>query len=250
MRLTHNLDYVTPEMIRETRLRYYGQVSHIDYQLGRLFGELKTLGLYDNTAIVFTADHGEHLGDHGVFGKTTYLNSSAQVPLIVRPPQSMSGISRAHMVEGPVITADICPTLMALAGLSSGREMDGRSLLPVLAGGGGDQDRMIFGECGGHTFATDGRFKYLHYCKGGAEQLFDSRHDPDDLTDLADDPQHAEVLAELRSRLIDYLASLDRPAVKDGHLVVTPADDDAEHLRSRNPFAWRGPMRYGRGYTG
>ena len=250
MRLVHNLDYVTPEVIRESRRRYYGQVSHIDYQLGRLLGELRTRGLYDDTAVVFTADHGEHLGDHGVFGKTTYLNGSAQVPLIVRPPRNPSDTSRARVVDAPVMTADICPTLLALAGLDVEGEIDGRSLVPVLTGAEADGDRTIFGECGGHTFATDGRFKYCHYRTGGAEQLFDVAADPDDLTDLSGDPQHADTMAALRAELIEHLTSLGRPLVEDGAGVVAPAGDDSGALRARNPFAWRGPMRYGQGYTG
>jgi arylsulfatase A-like enzyme len=83
-RLASKYDQLNEEMLRETRRRYYGQVSYIDYQLGRFFGELKTRGFYDDTAILFDADHGEHLGDHGIFGKTTFLRGSGDVPLCTR----------------------------------------------------------------------------------------------------------------------------------------------------------------------
>ncbi|MEZ4581432.1 MAG: sulfatase-like hydrolase/transferase [Caldilineaceae bacterium] len=66
----------------ESRRRYYGQVSHIDYCLGRFLGELRSRGLYDDTVVIFTSDHGEHLGDHGLWGKITYLQGSVDVPLV------------------------------------------------------------------------------------------------------------------------------------------------------------------------
>ncbi|MEZ4611394.1 MAG: sulfatase-like hydrolase/transferase [Caldilineaceae bacterium] len=75
-------DNLTDEMVRESRRRYYGQVSHIDYCLGRFLGELRSRGLYDDTVVIFTSDHGEHLGDHGLWGKITYLQGSVDVPLV------------------------------------------------------------------------------------------------------------------------------------------------------------------------
>jgi len=62
-RWAHKYDWLSSEIVRESRRRYYGQITYIDYQLGRFFGELKTKGLYDDTVIIFNADHGEHLGD-------------------------------------------------------------------------------------------------------------------------------------------------------------------------------------------
>ncbi|MGC9349206.1 MAG: sulfatase-like hydrolase/transferase [Anaerolineae bacterium] len=221
-RLSHKYDHLSEETIREARRRYYGQVSHIDYQLGRFLGELRTRRLYDETALIFTADHGEHLGDHGLFAKTTFLNSAARVPLIVRLP---SGVPKAHAaleIASPTMTADICPTILQLAGLSPHTPMDGMSLLPAMARGEGDADRVICGEYGGEhsldhvtAFATDGAYKYLYYVNGGIEQLFDTRHDPDDLHDLAQEPDLRGVRDRLRRALVDYLTKFDRPIIED-----------------------------------
>ncbi|MBZ0292824.1 MAG: sulfatase-like hydrolase/transferase, partial [Anaerolineae bacterium] len=85
-RIVHNYAQLTPEMIREARRRYYAQVTFIDYQLGRFLGELKMRDLYNDTIIIATSDHGECLGDHGIWAKSVYLESSSCVPLIMTGP--------------------------------------------------------------------------------------------------------------------------------------------------------------------
>ncbi len=247
--LTHNYDHLSEEVIRESRRRYYGQISHIDYQLGRLFGELRTRGLYDDTAIVFTADHGEHLGDHGVFSKTTYLASSGMVPLVMRLPRGAEVARPAMRLGSPVMTADICPTLLGLAGLEPDAETDGISLLPALAAGNLGP-RTICGECGPHAFATDGAHKYLYYGKRGSEQLFDCVGDLQDLRDLSRSPEGQEPGKRLRAALIEHLTAHGSPLAESGRLVASDHAPDESALRSVNPFAWRGPMRHGRGYGG
>ena len=144
---------------------------------GELLGELKRKGLYENTVIVVTSDHGEHLGDHRLFAKSSFLESSARVPIILRLPNAR-GIANRR-VDAPVLTADIAPTLLELAGLAPDKEMDGISLLQQPDG------RVVFGESTDSVFATDGCFKYIWYFDGGREQLFDVIADPDDCRNLA-----------------------------------------------------------------
>lgn len=252
-RIVAKYDLLRPEVIRESRRRYYGQVTHIDYQLGRFLGELKTRGLYDDTAIIFTADHGEHLGDHGIFGKTTFLRGSGDVPLVVRPPRGLPLAHQALEIDAPALTVDLHPTILELAGLAARQDCDGRSLLPALATGEGDPARIICGEYGredGTAMACDGRYKYVYYARGGVEQLFDVAADPDNLINLADDPAQAGVKERLRAHLISYLEGFGRPLVAQGELVAKEAALDEKALRGRNPCAWRGPMRYGQGYGG
>jgi arylsulfatase A-like enzyme len=252
-RWTGKYDQLSAEMLLESRRRYYGQVSYIDYQLGRFFGELRSRGMYEDTAILFDADHGEHLGDHGIFGKTTFLRGSGDVPLLMRVPQWVPLAHPALEIETPVLTADLHPTILELAGLSpppSGA--DGRSLLPWLKAGSGEA-RVICGEHGhgsGTAFSTDGQFKYIYYARGGIEHLFDVVNDPDDLHNLSHSPDHEIHLERLKAALIDYLERFDRPLIEDGQFIVQDADLDEYALRGRNPCAWRGPMRYGQGYGG
>lgn len=239
-RIARNADRISPQVLKRARRHYYGQITHIDYQLGRLFGELKSRGLYDNTVIVITSDHGEHLGDHGLYAKSTFLESSARVPIILRlPPEH----ARYHQrVSTPALTADITPTLLELAGLEPDAAMDGVSLLRP------PQERVIFGESPLSVFATDGRLKYIYYFAGGVEQLFDVKSDPDDCHNLAGKAEYAAAQAALRARLIAYLSVNNRPAVADGDLRVEEMSLDIDELRARNTAAWRGPLRYGDGY--
>ena len=252
-RLVLKTRQLTDEIVRESRRRYYGQVSYIDYQLGRFFGELKTKGLYDNTMIIFTADHGEHLGDHGLFGKGTFLRGSANVPLAMRFPASVSLAHPSLEINTAVLTADLYPTLLELAGIRPEGDIDGLSLLSAIATGRGDENRIVCGEYGhgdGTAFATDGKFKYIYYVKGGVEHLFDVRNDPDDLHNLAHRAEFNATKANLREYLIQFLTGFERPMVVDGRLAVAEVELDEFNLLGRNPCAWRGPMRYGQGYGG
>ncbi|MCY3916453.1 MAG: sulfatase-like hydrolase/transferase [Chloroflexi bacterium] len=239
-RVVRNADRISPQVLKRARRHYYGQVTHIDYQLGRLFGELMSRGLYENTVIVITSDHGEHLGDHGLFAKSTYLESSARVPIIMRLPREHGIYNRR--VDTPALTADIAPTLLELAGLQPDEAMDGISLLRLPV------DRVIYGESRDSVFATDGCLKYIYYFAGGVEQLFDVRSDPDDRHNLAGKPAYAAAQAALKAGLIDCLCANERPAVVDGDLLTSDMSLDLDELRARNSAAWRGPLRYGQGY--
>ena len=239
-RIANKADRITPQILRRLRRHYYAQITHIDYQLGRLFGELQSKGLYDNTVIVITSDHGEHLGDHRLFAKTTFLESSARVPIVMRLPRAHGIYNRR--IATPALTADIPPTLMQLAGLQPDPAMDGISLLQLPA------ERTIYGETQHSVFATDGRFKYIYYFDHAVEQLFDLSSDTDDRHNLAGQVRYADVQQELKTGLIDYLRANERPAVVDGELLATETTLDFDKLRSQNAAAWRGPLRYGQGY--
>ncbi len=240
-------DHLTSEVIRETRRRYYGQISQIDYRLGRLFGTLKSRGLDDNTVIVFTADHGENLGDHDQFGKFCFLQSSARVPLVLRLPKGHPGHGKPIERTAPVCTADICPTLMELAGLEPDGRAEGVSLLPRVEDEAAGQDRTIFGETPTSAMAVRGTMKYIYYRQGGHQQLFDTLADPDDLHNLVDRPEHSGECERLRGELTEYLAGNGSDMVEGGKLVRSEAPDPAS-LRGRNGTACRGPMRGGMGY--
>ena len=265
--LDKNLDQLPDEVIAETRRRYYGQISQIDYRLGLLLGALRQKGLDEDTAIVFTSDHGECLGDHGQFAKHCFLGSAARVPLILRLPPSLSDRPVAREWLEPVLTADICPTLLDLAGLTPDDGPEGRSLLDTLSEApsradlagtatrrglehppAGAQGRVVFGEAVGTACAIEGSLKYVWYAQGGREQLFHIHADPDDLHDLAADADHVDDVARLRTALTDYLAANSSQLVGDGALVAQDPSINPEQVRSRNPAACRGPMRGGMGY--
>ena len=239
-RIIKKADRISPPILRRLRRHYYAQITHIDYQLGRLFGELKSKGLYDNTVIIITSDHGEHLGDHRLFAKSTFLESAARVPIVMRLPQEHGIYNRR--VHTPALTADIVPTLMELAGLQPEPKMDGRSLLQL------PEDRTIYGETRNSVFATDGKVKYIYYFDHGVEQLFDLNSDSDDRINLTKHAEYTHVMGALKAGLIAYLQANERPAVVDNQLMVIESTLDMAKLRAQNAAAWRGPLRYGQGY--
>lgn len=249
-----NYENLNDQIIREARRKYYGQITHIDYQLGRFLGELKTMGMLDNTLIIFNSDHGEHLGDYGLFAKSTMLSESMHVPLIIRGP----GVVASETVETPVINADLVPTILEYLNLEADAQMefDGSSLLPVLQGET-DQtlsQREIVGEIGTDVRAasiSDGEWKYVYYEDHGEEQLFHIKTDPYDMEDLSGRAEYIEIKSALRMRLRERLNEYGSQLVQeDGKFKVSKEPLDLKALRSKNTMGMRGPMRYGQGYGG
>lgn len=245
--VTSKYNQLTPEVIRETRRRYYGQISQIDYHLGRLFGSLRTRGIDQETAIVFTSDHGECLGDHGMFAKHCFLESAARVPLIMRMPAS-AGLPSTKDRCTPTQTADITPTLLDLVGLLPDEDAEGESLLPLIEFPDALRDRVIFGETPETATAIDKEFKYIFYRAGGAQQFFNTKQDPDDRTNLLADPTHASDAGRLKMKLLEYLRGNNSDLVNKDEFCSSSPDFDTVKARAQNPLACRGPMRGGMGY--
>jgi arylsulfatase A-like enzyme len=241
-------DQLNHDMLMEARRHYYGQISYIDYQLARFFGELKKKGLYDNTLIVFTADHGESLGDHGQFDKYTFLNCACRVPLIMTLPASLLERNLKAATENPVMLADICPTLMVAAGIEPDSTCDGSAMLVEEFKEPQASPRVICGETPESVYAVNGLWKYIYYFHGGVEQLFSIQKDPDDLHNLAGDPGLSGEKDLLKQALIHYLKQCNRPCVSEDGFLYQPIHLNEMESRKKNPAAWRGPLRYGEGY--
>jgi arylsulfatase A-like enzyme len=202
-------------LIEIARRAYYAQIAHIDCQIGRVMRALRDLKV-GSTAIVFTSDHGEMLGDHHLFRKTYAYEGSAKVPLIVTPVEGCE----VKFSDAPVTLEDIYPTILEIAGLPIPESIEGRSLVPLYQGKRStDWRTYVHGE---HSacysdeeamqFLTDGKEKYIWFTLTGREQLFDLRNDPQELHDLAADPRARDRLELWRKRMIDELA----PRVEDG----------------------------------
>lgn len=241
-RIRAKYDFMQPEAITETRRRYYGQISQIDYQLGRLFGALQKHNIYQDTAIAFTSDHGECLGDHGIFAKHCFLESAARVPLMLRLPASMEDAGPARANGYPVLTADICPTFLDLAGLSVPDDIDGVSLLRKV-----DRE-FVYGETPESAMCAGQGYKYVYYATGGIEHLFNIADDFNDQNNLVREPELRPLKEQMKQQLIDYLAKNESPLVEGGQLVQRPIEIDHQSLRRMNPAACRGPMHGGDGY--
>jgi len=188
---------------REYMQAYHACISFIDAQLALVFDKLKQQGLWNETIIVFTSDHGYHLGEHFLWGKVTLFDIGAKVPFIVRVPGMTQAGSRS---EAMVELIDIYPTLAALAGLEAPLHLQGDSLVPWLRDPSHvGPSRFAYsvvsrGPNFGHAIRNQ-RWRYAKWPDG--EELYDLRRDPDELHNLAKQGEMASRLRSLRKELAD-----------------------------------------------
>ena len=149
--------------MRDARAHYAGLVKQIDHEVGELIDTLRRNDLLESTVIVFSTDHGDHLGDHGIEGKATFYEASAHIPLLVRAPGKEEGSTCSDLVE----LRDVTATMLALAGCDLPGYMDSRPL-PGLGLNGPPPRSHIFGMLSGAWMAFDGRYKLSKYSSGEA----------------------------------------------------------------------------------
>ena len=173
---------LTPAQIRRARHGYFAAVSYLDERVGEVLGALRDSGLGDRTTVLFCADHGEMLGERGLWYKMSFLEQSARVPLIVRRPGATAG----GRVTGPVSLVDFAPTVLELAGLDPDAIAgagDGVSLAPALHGGASPPHPVV------SEYHAEGVRVPSAMIRSGAHKLIVSLEDPDVLYDLAEDPR-------------------------------------------------------------
>ena len=202
---------LTDDQIRFATKIYYGMVKFVDDQIARVMAMLNTMGLSDNTIVVYMADHGEMLGDHGVWYKNTFLEGSARVPTIVYMP----GMD-PNVVQCPTNTIDLYPTLCDLCEIPSPIHLEGHSLVPLMDGSDSGINREAFSENNRHGVAArmirTNDFKYCYY-EDGQEQLYDMLLDPHEEVNLASNPLYAATKDDLRTRA---LAGWNPAGLSDG----------------------------------
>lgn len=208
-RIRQQRRFPTPETWQEAMKRYYRLITGVDVQIGRLLDSLDESGLGDNTVIIFTSDNGFFLGERGWAGKYFIHEESIRAPLIIRDPRNprRMGQWRPEMT----LNIDIAPTILDLANLEIDPSTNGRSLVPLLDG----ESPMwrtdwyyefLWQREGIPIPRTEGvrttRWKYNLYLDGqpGYEELYDLEADPEEMTNLAVSPDHANRLQELRHR--------------------------------------------------
>jgi arylsulfatase A-like enzyme len=232
-------DLVPPEVIREARAAYYGLITQIDYNMGRIFAALQDQGLFRDTLIVYLSDHGEFLGDHHTGGKFTFHEASARVPFVLRLPQSWPDAVYGVEHPGLVTHADVLPTLLAAAGGAAPDDADGLDLAALARGETEGRAYLEATAMGGTYFAiTDGRWKYIHYPEGGAEQFFDLQDDPLERRDRALAGAPPAEMAALRDELVARHRQRQSPWLEDGGLPRKPARGDT--TRERRNRSWPG----------
>jgi arylsulfatase A-like enzyme len=208
--------------LREYRACYYGMITELDDNLGRLFDALEASGQWDDTLIIFSADHAEHLGDHFLTGKGMFYDGGMNIPYIVRDPRASADGTRGQVRDEFVEAIDSAPTIMEALNLPVPDRFQGRSLLPLLHGdpaydarpeihyewdyrgsgmahGSNDPDEHLL------WVVRDTRYKLVHFADETLPPLlFDLQADPQELHNVAGDPAMAPVVLGYSQRLLRW----------------------------------------------
>ncbi len=218
---------------------YYGNVALIDHSVGRLLETLRELQVEEDTIVLYTADHGDLLGDHGFFFKGIFWQASWHIPFLVRAPGRVPPQGVTPRYAG---LEDLLPTILGYCGIDTPAAVQGHDLL-----GGGPQRDAAFGTYGRagsalHAIRTDD-WTYIVHENGGFTELYDLHADPDECRNLGSDATTQPLQQRLRARLEGWLAEIGASGVLDsaGHIVTTPFTDTlaaAEPL-SRTPLGMR-----------
>jgi choline-sulfatase len=222
-------DQLTATEFAEIRRHYAALCTQVDENVGRILDRLAASGLADDTVVVFAADHGDFVGEHGMLYKEHLWDGSLHVPLVVHDPRR-----QANRCTGLVEAIDIAPTVLELSGTDVPASMQGKSLVPVLDDPALSHRDAVFAEFEEYTVNTGvhdvlracpetrmfsvrtGRYKYIHYV-GEDGELYDVHADPRERKNLIRDPAYSDVVGDLRLRLLDW-----QVATKDH----TPAESD------------------------
>lgn len=239
-RVTRAQDSLSPEAIRVIRSYYYGSVTFLDEQIGRVMGALEQMQLADNTLVLFTADHGDLLGDFGVFFKSNHLNGSVRIPLLAAGP----GVARGAVCDALVGLQDVLPSLASAAGARLGAKVQGIDLSGVLGAGRGRPREVYYAQTGDSPrqscMVYDGTWKYIYSEWGAVEELYDHSRDPSELRDLAGDPACAERLMQGRQRLRACAMELgDTAILRDDGFASAPLDREAVRRQRISGMGWR-----------
>jgi len=187
---------------REYTQAYHACVSFVDAQIGLIFDKLKSQKLWNDTIVIFTSDHGYHLGEHFMWGKVTLFEECARVPLVVRVP----GVSQAGTTSDALVeTIDLFPTLVELCGLTTPTHLQGQSYVSLIRKPNG------LGKPSAYTVVSRGtqlgrsirtqRWRYAEWGENKAAELYDLKSDPREYTNLAKSPKHRDTVRRMKTHL-------------------------------------------------
>lgn len=208
----------TEKYIRDARKGFYALCTHIDYSIRSIIGTLREEKVLDNTIIALTCDHGDMLGNHGLWAKNLFYEDSTKIPLIIVPTNDDTSFTIPEVDDRTVELCDVMPTLLSMCGLEIPSTVEGLDLTVPEA-----KRDYLYGELWEDDRATrmirGPQHKLIYYAVGNRFQLFDLQNDPDELHNLAEDPAHAEVLEEYTRLLMAEIHGSDREWIRDGKLV-------------------------------
>ncbi len=208
--------FVDEQEQREINAIYYGMISELDDSLGVLFNGMKEMGLWEDTLIIFTSDHGEYMGDHFFNGKGHFYNQSMHIPGIVHDPHAKQYYGQ--QVDAFAESVDICPSILDYAGVPIPKHIQGQSLKPYLqSNDDSDWDKTEIH----HEFSyssdpdnmklntlwviRDKHWKYVHFADPTMKpMLYDLQNDPDEFHDLGESPEHRDILLAYSQKMLSW----------------------------------------------
>ncbi len=205
------------EQLADARRAFYAQCTHIDHSLRVVMGTLREEGVLDETIILLTSDHGDMLGDHGMYAKRAMLEGSNNIPMILVDTADGQRVPTAQTDDRLVGLADVMPTLLDLAGIDVPQTVEGLSMV------GSETREIFYGEslegAKAMRMVRDNRYKLIWYPAGNHIQLFDLERDRAETQNMADDAGHTAVRKRLEKELIKQLYGRDLAWVEDDRLV-------------------------------
>jgi choline-sulfatase len=235
----HNVSApISRKRIQRARAAYFGMISELDEHVGWLLDELDRSGEAENTLFIYTSDHGEMLGDNGLWFKDVLLENAARVPLIM----AGAGLPQGKTIRMPVSHVDMVPTILDIAGVPRPQTLRGHSLLPLIHGQAGAKPGFAFseshstGNITGSFMIRKGDWKYIYFT-GDKPLLFNLKEDPSELHNLAEQPEMTGLIGELHQHLtslVDPDAVTYRAFDKQHQILMNLVDSlDAESFYKR-----------------
>ncbi|MDF1534711.1 MAG: sulfatase-like hydrolase/transferase [Methanosarcinaceae archaeon] len=202
--------HATPERIRRMRKHYFASVTMIDEKIGEILDKLKEKGLYDNSIIIFTSDHGDNLFDHGLFYKGELFDTITHIPLMIKAPDTIEpGTIRSDLVSH----LDLAQYILEKAGVPAD-DLDGISLVPVVENGDTHPRTHVFAEEGASGLRPEPNliammrskeYKIIHFVGSDNGQLFDLKKDPLEKHNLWNSPEYESLKSQLTHEMLDWL---------------------------------------------
>lgn len=213
LRNQHKCERVPPELVRRGRELYYGLTEWMDVNIGKVLQALEASPFADNTIVIYTSDHGENMGEHGLWWKNNLFEHSARVPLIVSWPKRWKGGQRRHQVCSLV---DVVQLIAELGGAETPMDWNGDPMAAWLDDNESPWKDSAICEYYGPNVASgcvmlrQGDWKYVYHCRPDADhapeyQLYNLRDDPGEFANLSEDPRHQKRMRCMHSDLVEEL---------------------------------------------
>lgn len=233
---------IDTEKIRQATIAYFGMISELDMNIGKVLNALKESGQMDNTYIVYTSDHGESLGNHGLWYKNNLFEDAVRVPLIISGP----GISAGMVINAPVSHVDLVPTVLDMVKKKNPDYLRGKSLLPLLEGAYEFKAEAVYseshseGNCTGSFMIRKGDWKYIYFT-GYDGLLYNLSEDPHEKTNRYYDAECSDILNDLKTELfnrvdpdtITYRAFQKQKKIRDNLAETLTKDELIEKFQKR-----------------